>query len=63
MIGLRQLWHGYLVSFRQPEDMFEAMSAPPDWRRKVVLKCFARTVYFVYPKHPNFKARREDRIL
>jgi hypothetical protein len=43
--------------------MFAGMVAPPGWRRREFIRCFGRTVYFVYPERSDFKARREDHIL
>ena len=58
-----QFWYGYLRSCRSPEDAFDGMVAPPGWAQQKFIRCLGRTIYFVYPERPDFKAWREDHIL
>jgi len=62
-ISWRQVWHGYWLSVRSPEDMFAGMAAPPGWRQEVALRCFGRTVYFIFPANPGSDFRKNDYIL
>jgi len=63
MVEWWQFWNGYWTSYRQPEDAFSELIAPPGWKRLRLMRCFNRVVYFVYPGRRDFATMSKDRLL